>query len=245
MENLEIQKNVFAPFGELVARSLAEELEVKGGLLQPKDLYIKQKTEDIVSAIETELSKREKNLNRAAAALHEKLFLLPRIQREKIEKEMIGAEGKVVDILAPKEEIRKEDTFQSLLGLSNDTLLWIYSIGYQLFEDGKKEDAFAIFQMLTTLNPLVADYWIAEGLTQKALNYDMESLHSFAMASIMKPNNPIPRCQSVEIYLKIGQIDSARLEFAALEKIMQSAAYPELGPFVDLLRNKIQFSKAS
>lgn len=243
MEESNLLKSVFIPFGELVARNMADELEVKNGLLQPKEVYIKQKTQDVVSAIEQEILTRDANLNKAAVLLREHLSSLSILQKEKIEKEMIEAEKKVVDLLSKKQEVSKEDTFQSLLGFSNETLIWIYSVGYQSFQEKKGDDAFVIFQMLTTLNPLVADYWIAQGLTQKMLEKDIEALHSFSMASVMKPNNPIPRFHSVDLYLRLGQLDNAKLEFGALEKIMEIGNYSDLRSFVDVLRNKIQFAK--
>ena len=246
-----IIKEAFTPFGKDLATSMAEELEVKGGLLLEKNTYIKQKTKEFIETIDKEILKREQNMDRAGKLLKEKLALLPSLEKTKIEEEL-GHSAEIVisflkDIQDKKEPTltNKEETFQSLLGLSNETLLWIYTIGYNFSLENKHEEALAIFQMLTSLNPLVSDYFVAQGLSERSLKSNQEALYSFAMASILNPEQPISRYNAAEIYLETGQVEDAKLELEALEKIIETNSLIPLKPAAESLRGKIQGSHPS
>lgn len=243
-------KQAFSPFGEAIAKSLADELEVKGGLLLPKNTYIEQKKEELIQKIDAEILKRENRMDRAGKLLKEKLESLSSLEKEKIEKELGHSLEIIVSMLkpSPKEKenasLKEEDTFQSILGLSDDTLLWIYTLGYQLSLEHKYEEALSIFQMLTTLNPLVSDYFIAQGLSERSLQYNTEALYSFAMASIMNPLSPVARYNSSEIYLELHQLDDAQLELDALEELVITGKLTDLQPAVESIRSRIQLKKA-
>ena len=121
----------------------------------------------------------------------------------------------------------------------------IYTIGYNLSLENKHEDALCLFQMLTTLNPLVSDYFIAQGLSERSLQQNNEALQSFAMAAIMNPNQPISRYNSAELYLELHQVKDAKLELEVLEEIITVNKLTDLQPALESLRSKIQQSKPS
>ena len=112
----QIIEKAFSPFGEAIANSLADELEVKGGLLLPKNAYIKQKKEEVVRAIDAEILKREKRMHRAGELLKEKLDTLPPLKKEKIEKEIGHSLDAVISLITPSKEkemtpMKETDTF--------------------------------------------------------------------------------------------------------------------------------------
>jgi tetratricopeptide (TPR) repeat protein len=159
---------------------------------------------------------------------------------------MQGVSAKADALLENKKDNSlQEKTFQELLGLSDKTMLWLYGVGYQCFEHHQKEEAIAIFQMLTLLNPLICDYWIALGITQRGLEEDSDALNSFEMASMMDAKNPIPRYNSIEIHLKQKHTEEAKKEFHLLEEIVKNQHRDDLRPALDSVRSKLQLSNAS
>ena len=240
--------DAFSPLGESIAESMADELEVKGGLLTPRKSYIKHKTEEMTQAIDAELLKREKRMKKAGEIIKEKLSSLAPTERERVEKEMGHSAKSITSLLTPSEnseEMAEDKTMQSILGLSNETLLWIYSIGYELSLIKHHEEALCMFQMLTTLNPLVADYFVAEGLEERALHHNKEALNSFAMASLTNPDLAISRCHSVDLYLKLHQVEDASLELEVLEELIAAGNLTDLRSVAESFRSRIQISHAS
>lgn len=235
----------FTPLGESIAQSMVDELEVKGGLLGSKPAYIEQKKKEILDDVEDEFLKLEEYLARGGTIIGEKLKLLPVVEQKKIGKELEKM-AKAVDsflTIPPKELSSKEEVLQVKMGLSNETLLWIYSIGYQLSTENNYEDALPIFKVLTTLNPLVVDYFIAQGLSERALQYNEEALYSFAMAILLNPNHLLARYNSAEIYLNLHQTADAEAELEVLEDIVRTENLTDFKPMIGALRSKITLSK--
>lgn len=231
------------PLGNLIAEQMAEELEMKGGLLQPKQSYIQHHAEQLVQKVQSELEKREKNMQLATKLLQERLPILPEVERKQIETEMRLAGEKLQKGI--ESELKPEDTLQSILGISNPTMLWMYRAGRELFQEGKKEEAFAIYQMITTINPLVADYWVAQGLVLRSLQEETEALYAFSLASLLNPEQPVARYHSAELYLLQQQLADAEKELQALERIIDSHKRVDLQPATQALKTKIQLAKAS
>ena len=241
-------REAFSPLGESIAESMADELEVKGGLLTPRKSYIKHKTDEITQSIDAELLKREQRMKKAGEIIKGKLSSLAPAEKERVERELRHSAESITSLLTPSENsegMTEDKTMQSILGISNETLLWIYSIGYELSLAKHHEEALCIFQTLTTLNPLVADYFVAEGLAERALHHNKEALNSFAMASLMNPNQAISRYNSAELYLEQHQAEDASLELEVLEEIIAAGNLTDLKPAAESLRSRIQFSKAS
>lgn len=241
-------EKAFSSLCEIIAKEHAEELEVKGALLCAKEALIKQKKEETSNALNSAFIKSEEQLKRAGAILKEALKVLPPVEREKIEKEMGHSVDVMLSFLAFSKEketlfMKENDTFQSVLGLSNETLLWIYSVGHGLSLEDKNEEALSVFQTLTLLNPLIDDYYIAQGLVERALQSNEPALYSFAMCTLINPNHLVARYNSTEIYLDLNEVNEAVLEFEILEKLVNAQNLVDLKPEVDSLRSRILLAK--
>ncbi|MBM3198478.1 MAG: hypothetical protein FJZ58_04395 [Chlamydiae bacterium] len=228
---------------------MAEELEVKGGLLGSKEAYIEKKAQEITEGMDTVLAHKEKQAERAKALLHDHFHHLPKEKQREYSREVERAIKEMTSWfkVSANEHVkgREGDTFQSILGLSDELLLWIYSVGHRLSTEKRHEDALAIFRLLTMLNPLVADYYVAQGITERALGQSHEALYSFALASLVNPHHPIARYNSAEIYLESHKGEDARIEFEVLEEIIHTGKYAHLKGSVEALRNKLHYKKAS
>lgn len=239
-------KEMFIAMGDIVIQQLVDQLEAKGGLLQPKQLYIDQKKNELMKVFDAARLKKAKAFDRAGVLLHAKILTLPPVDRERIEKEFSSARLFVKEVVEGRVVLddSSEKSLQSLIGLSNETLLVLYDIGYKSFVGGSSEDALAIFDILTSLNPRVFDYWIAQGLVERSIHLEKEALVSFAYATLLDPENPTPRYNSAELYYQQGQIEDAKIELEVLEEIIKAQQLLELRPEVESLRSKI-FSKST
>lgn len=242
----DVLRELCIAIGGLVAQNIVDGLEVKGALLEPKEACIDRKKDELIKAFDEDRAKKKKAMDRTGVLVSEKLPLLSHLDRERVQKEFLLARQLVREITEGTKilDVNAEKTLQSVLGLSNETLLILYNIGYESFMQGEKEDALAMFDMLTTLNPLVFDYWIAQGLAQRSLSKEKEALYSFAFAIILNPEHPTPRYNSAELYFQQQQMEDAKIELEVLEEIIKAQKLFDLQPEVASLRGRI-FSKTA
>ncbi len=151
---------------------------------------------------------------------------------------MITLLDKPEELMKYKGEISIK-SYQAFVGLSDETLLWMYQVGDQFFGEQRFEEAFAIFSLVTQLNPLVCDFWIAFALTQMRQNDPSEALKSFAFAIVADPSHPIPRYQSAKLYLQLEQKQDAMIELEVLEEIIRLKQLDSLSPLVTELKELI------
>lgn len=246
----DLRKKMYSPLAELIITQQAEELEATNGLLIPKDEYIK----DHILPLEDELDKHFKSVEgrfkKAGELLQAELALLSPAEKASYEKDLLNGFNTINLLGTDPSKIENKmtlfsaNTFQDFLGLSNETLLWIYSIGHRFIEEQKAEESYAIFHMLVSLNSLVCDYWIALGFAQKLMHQELDALNSFSMASLLNPENPIARYQSAKIYLNMNQLDDALEEVKVLESIIETQNLEQLKSSMLTMKNQILSQKS-
>ena len=222
-----------SPVAETLAELLFEETLAKGPSMTPKKSFIQGRANTIVVAVEKECNRLDKMLERAFEIITEKHAELPgveNLEKQKIAKEFAHIAVALPAILnreAPKIEdpssycFKPEDSFQHLLNLSNETMKWIYTLGYDFFSQKSYEDALSLFFLLTFFNSLVCDYWVALGLTQRQLLMDDEALNSFAMVMLLNPRHILAISQAADIHLKQGRRDVVERFLGSLNKIAE------------------------
>lgn len=236
--------SLFLPLAELLANTQADELQVKNQLSTPKENYIADKTASILQALQEQSKKMLCSMEMINAILKEELNHLPNFEKENLTKEFAIASEKLDQIKTHKEKIVRDpkslssNTWQSFLGLSEPTLLWLYQVGRYHYEQKCLEEAKTLFHLLIMLNSLDHTHWIGLGFTQKSLLELQEALDSFAMAIILNPKNPIARYQSAKLYLQLGQFEDALIELEILSEIIQKEKLDFLKSDVEVLFNK-------
>lgn len=83
----------------------------------------------------------------------------------------------------------KEITFQQIFSLPDNDLKKIYVLGYKYFQNKQIDNAFDIFILLITLNPYVADFWHALGLSYEAKNDLPSAIEAHTVASTLDKNH--------------------------------------------------------
>ncbi len=231
--------SVFAEMAKLIAEGQADELQSKQKLLMSRDVYIEQKTTALILELEKAYKELLHHMEKGRELLLESLNLLPYAEQEHHAKEFLIAMNKL-SLPIEIEQVSKAGSWQKFLGFTNETIFWIYSVGFKFFEEKKYENALALFLMLTLLNPAVSDNWISLGFSQKNLFLNTQALNSFFIASSLAAENPTPRYQSAEIYLCLGEFDKAAVELDALTHIVESQKIDSLRPLLESMINKIK-----
>ena len=227
----------FTEIASLVANAQADILEAKQPLPTSRKLYIEEKTKQLTTILEDDYNKLLLHMKRLNEILILELHLLPQVKRALHRQELILATNKLRSHIDP-EEVAAAGSWQKLLNLTNETMLWIYQVGYKQFEEKKLEQALSIFLTLAILNPHICDYLIALGTAQLALAQKTQALHTFSLASILEPEHPIIRFRCAEIYLDSEQFDDALLELEALREIIEKEKLNSIKPYFEFLKNK-------
>lgn len=101
------------------------------------------------------------------------------------------------------------DSFQNWMGITEDSMKGIYTIGISLYEVRRLDDAQAIFSLLTYLNYHFFEPWLMLGLCSLQKQQSMQSIHAFSMATLVNLRHPAPHLYSAEIYWREGRSDLA------------------------------------
>ncbi|MES2198895.1 MAG: tetratricopeptide repeat protein [Chlamydiota bacterium] len=236
----------FARIAEFLANAQADELEIKKGLMTPRSKYVEEKSASIKQEMEEQYAKMLRRMSSVGVILEQELNQLPQIEKDHHMGEISFAMKRLLQCKASPDELAKEtklleaNIWQDFLAFSDETLLWIYKIGYRYSEEKKSEEAKALFQLLVMLNPQVSDYWVALGFVERQLSEETEALDAFSMASILNPENPVSRYQSAEIYLQRGELEDALVELDVLAEIIEKSKLDSLRSELEQLRSKVR-----
>lgn len=211
-------RKALAPLAEALARQLPPQSRDVSGVLKK---------------IGEPLEAFEESLLRAIPLLRGHVDALPLAEKERVEEEMQRAAN-----LALNASLAGDSTLQKLLNLSSQTLIWMYEVAYSYYAQKDFSKALSIFQFLTILNPLIADYWVALGLTQRSLKQEMAALYAFSIAALMNPDHPTPRYHAAEIYLSFKQPKEAESEILAFKRIVESQRLTHLADALNSLQNR-------
>jgi tetratricopeptide (TPR) repeat protein len=213
-----MKDEVFKEAATIIANVHADELEVKNGLAIKREDHVEAESARILASLKEENEKLLNQVKASTAILVEELRLLPAKEQASIGKEFKGAMEKL-DGYGGTIPL-SETSLQESLGLSDKTLLWIYSIGHKHFQNGENEESGSIFSLLIMLNPMVYDYWMAFGFVQEALEDLEKAIHAFSFASLLDPAGPSSRYKSAEVYVKLELFEDALVELEVLEEII-------------------------
>lgn len=118
---------------------------------------------------------------------------------------------KIVDVIQSANPPDREDSQLELppsiahqCHLSVDTLSTIYEIGSKLFNENQIEEAICVFAYLTFLDGYNHDVWLSLGICYSKAQEWISAIKSYTMASLMKPENPMPYLYSIDCFLALN-----------------------------------------
>lgn len=102
------------------------------------------------------------------------------------------------------------DSFQEIMGLSDETIEHCYQSGCRCFEAHHYKEAADIFFLLSVLSPYRFNIWLSQGLAEKKARHYDKALRAFAMATLIDMANIAPHIHSIECYLALHEMQNAR-----------------------------------
>lgn len=122
--------------------------------------------------------------------------------------------------------------------LSEEDVERFYAFGFAQYGSGNWSEAADVFRVLCTRRPLEPRFWFALGATlQEAGSYN-EALHSWAMAALLKKEDPYPHFHAAECCFSLQNIQDAALALQESEvRISREPTHPLKG-LIGLLRQQ-------
>jgi type III secretion system low calcium response chaperone LcrH/SycD len=113
-----------------------------------------------------------------------------------------------------------------------------YTYGFAHYGTGSWAEAADVFRVLCTRRPLEPRFWFALGATlQEAGNYH-DALHSWAMAALLKKEDPYPHFHAAECCFSLEMADDAAKALAEAEQRAQPADAHPLKDKIGLLKQQ-------
>lgn len=98
---------------------------------------------------------------------------------------------------------------------TNEDISLLYSLGINLYEQGDYTQAKIVFQRLVLAKPHEKKFWMALGASLQMKKHYEEALTSWAMASLIQDEDPLPHFHAAECLLSLH--DEAQAKKALLE----------------------------
>lgn len=105
--------------------------------------------------------------------------------------------------------VRGELTWAQVTGVSMEQAYAMAELGYNLFNQGKFEDARKIFEGLIVLNPFDGYFHAMLGAVFARQNKPEEALRAFNIAAGLEPKDSQVFVNRAEIYLRTGKFEEA------------------------------------
>lgn len=206
-----------APYVSIIVDRIMEQEfpQAPSNALVPASVWLKHKREELTNLI----CGRDLQLRfRRAFMLLEndcKGFATP-IEMHRISEEFREGVRRLIkalsDIPAAQPEPAVPISFAQVLGLSDETIEFIYQCGHRHYQGNEVAEAADIFHLLACLDFRRYNVWIAQGAAEQTLGRLEAAVKAYAMAMLANPKAPLPYLHSAECYLALGgQSQEARV----------------------------------
>lgn len=111
--------------------------------------------------------------------------------------------------------------FQNILGISNDTVNFIYQLGKQLINENEYEKAAAIFTFLHFLNPFVSEFWMGAGMSLYYGGLNEEALIDLEIAHLLATDRAAPWVYTALCHLSLNNKNAVREDLKQINKLFQ------------------------
>lgn len=131
---------------------------------------------------------------------------------------------------------------QAELLLSDEEVEKFYAYGFAQYGSGNWSEAVDVFRVLCTRRPLEPRFWFGLGATLQEAGSYHDALHSWAMAALLKKEDPYPHFHAAECCFSLQMLqDGAK---ALAESEMRSRVQPShpLKEKIGLLRQQWRLS---
>lgn len=109
-------------------------------------------------------------------------------------------------------------TFKELKGLTDQELAAVYSVGHDLFKNGKHEEAENVFRFLCFFDHLNKAHWLGLGACRKARDNFSGAIDAFGFAAVLDLKDPRAALQAAECHVRLGDRAAAQSALNAVVK---------------------------
>lgn len=110
------------------------------------------------------------------------------------------------------------------MGFSNETIEYIYSYGYRLYNNGNYKKAADVFAMLLVLDPTDSRFPLALGACNHRLKNWAEAVQNYYLAGVLEATSPLPFYYIFDCYIQNNFLQEAAL---CLEEVIKRAGNQE------------------
>lgn len=124
------------------------------------------------------------------------------------------------------------------LDISPDSFESLYATGYELYKNGKYEDAKSFFRFLTLANSFERKNWMGLAGCNQMLKQYQEAIECYSAAAIQDPSDPYAHWHAADCYFHSGNLIKAKV---ALESALITAKaddrYNDIIQKLELIKN--------
>lgn len=107
------------------------------------------------------------------------------------------------------EQLMNGKMMHTILDLTDQEMGRLYGAAVSLMKDQQFERASDGFMFLTTLNPLIHEYWLGLGMAEQALKHYKDALSAYMMALLTDPDDPVTHYYSAKCFYEKNDINNA------------------------------------
>ncbi len=122
--------------------------------------------------------------------------------------------------------------------LSEEEVERFYAFGFAHYGTGNWAEAADVFRVLCTRRPLEPRFWFALGATLQEAGSYRDALHSWAMAALLKKEDPYPHFHAAECCFSLQMTQDAAFALNESETRIRSEQTHPLQPKIMLLRQQ-------
>lgn len=122
--------------------------------------------------------------------------------------------------------------------LSDEDVERFYAYGFAHYGTGSWNEAADIFRVLCTRRPLEPRFWFALGATLQEAGSYHDALHSWAMAALLKKEDPYPHFHAAECCFSLQLSQEAAKALSESEVRIQADPTHPLGAKIGLLKQQ-------
>ncbi|EKE07728.1 MAG: hypothetical protein ACD_17C00543G0004 [uncultured bacterium] len=126
--------------------------------------------------------------------------------------------------------------------LSEEEVERFYTFGFAQYGSGNWSEAADAFRILCTRRPLEPRFWFALGATLQEAGDYQDALHSWAMASLLKQEDPYPHFHAAECYFSLKISAQAEKALKEAETLIQKESQHPLKPKIIVLKQQWSLS---
>ncbi len=120
--------------------------------------------------------------------------------------------------------------------LSDSEAESFYLAAYSHYQSGHWTEAADVFRLLCTRRPLDPRFWFGLGASLQEGGSYFDALHAWAMASLLKKEDPYPHFHAAECYFSLG--DAQEAAKALDEAFIKIETNHPLGEKIALLKDQ-------